>query len=586
MKIVSLNTKRTYDIHPTGNTCKIQCPECSNQREKHKNDKPLSWNNIEKVGKCHHCNASFVEWKALKEEKQYNKPIWKNITTLSDKAVKYFESRKISQKTLSEMKIYTDSEWMPQHNASVECICFPYFYDNELINIKFRGPEKSFKLAKDAELILYNLDCVNEYSEIIIVEGEFDALAFIEAGLKNVVSVPNGASKNLTYLDKYIELFDEKKIIIAVDNDPRGFELKQELIRRFGDENCSTIDFRDCKDANEFLIKNDTIALNVLYENRIDVPVSGIVNLDNNYDSIYNLFLNGMQKGIEIGDDLDKIVTWESGRLAIWTGIPSHGKSEVLDYVNVKMNIQNKWKIAYFSPENFPIEYHFSKIFSKISGKSFNSKFINKNEFEHVYNYIKDNFYFLMPEDNFTIDTILEKAKFLIRKKGIKVLIIDPYNKIEHKRTSGQSETEYISVLLDKLVNFARRNDILIHLVAHPTKMKKDIKNIKYEVPTLYDIAGSANFYNKADYGITVYRNWKPEETTDIYIQKVKFKHLGDGGVMQKRYNSINGRYEYYGLLPEQFTFDNMLTRPIEDNYINFENKQVNTGIVEIDSPF
>jgi len=105
------------------------------------------------------------------------------------------------------------------------------------------------------------------------------------------------------------------------------------------------------------------------------------------------------------------------------------------------------------------------------------------------------------------------------------------------------SETEYISKFLDKITTFAKTYDVLINLVAHPTKMKMDAARLKYEVPTLYDIAGSAHFYNKADYGICIYRNYETK-LTEFHVQKVKFKHLGEGGTIYKKYNYNNGRYE------------------------------------------
>jgi twinkle protein len=96
---------------------------------------------------------------------------------------------------------------------------------------------------------------------------------------------------------------------------------------------------------------------------------------------------------------------------------------------------------------------------------------------------------------------------------------------------------------------FARFNDVLVILVAHPKKMQK--QGNKFDVPTLYDISGSAHFYNKADYGLCVYRKGRPEDQgggyenqVEIHIQKVKFKHLGECGAVELKYNYNNGRFE------------------------------------------
>jgi twinkle protein len=105
------------------------------------------------------------------------------------------------------------------------------------------------------------------------------------------------------------------------------------------------------------------------------------------------------------------------------------------------------------------------------------------------------------------------------------------------------SETHYISSFYDKLGNFAKRKNVMVILVAHPTQLKRE--NGKYEVPNLYDISGSANFYNKTDFGMTDYRDMIEQETK-VHIQKVKFKHLGEPGVCSWKYNINNGRYEAY----------------------------------------
>lgn len=165
---------------------------------------------------------------------------------------------------------------------------------------------------------------------------------------------------------------------------------------------------------------------------------------------------------------------------------------------------------------------------------------LKRSDYENACDHIENNFYFIYPEDNFGIDTILEKASFLIKKRGIKGLIIDPYNTIDHQIEPGMSETNYISIILSKLVTFARQKDILIFLVAHPRKM--EIKNGVPVAPNLYDVNGSANFYNKADFGLTVYRDSALNQVR-IDVHKVKFKHLGSCGSAYFTYNYANGRY-------------------------------------------
>ena len=181
-------------------------------------------------------------------------------------------------------------------------------------------------------------------------------------------------------------------------------------------------------------------------------------------------------------------------------------------------------------------------MFEKYTGKQFSRRKSEQIDFDIAYEYIQENFFYILPEKDLTIDKILNNARSYIKSKGIKILVIDPFNKLEHQQGKYQTETQYISVFLDKLIMFAKVNDILIFLVAHPRKLEKSA------VPTLYDIAGSSHFYNKTDYGFTVHRvfdnNNLMTNEIEVHWQKIKFKNLGDQGVNELVYNYENGRFE------------------------------------------
>lgn len=519
------------------------CPVCQVGK---KTNASLSWNKEKEIGHCHKCDNTFFK-EFIKQEKEFVKPEFKNNTSLSDKAVGWFRTRGISQFTLRDMKITEGLEWMPQKGKEVNTIQFNYFNDEELINTKFRTGDKNFKMVSGAELILYNLNAIKETEECIIVEGEMDALTLIECGFKHVVSVPNGANKknnNLKYLDNCIEFFEnKKKIIIATDNDIPGQKLRTELSARLGVEICYKIDFAELKDFNDVLVNKGKDEVISILSNAVAFPIDGVYSATDYINELTSLYENGMQKGLTIDNELDEFISFETQRLYTITGIPGHGKSEFLDFIIERLNIKHGIKTGYFTPENRPLQLHIAKMSEKIIGKSFSKEWMKKEEFEMAINHIKENFFYIEPKDNFSLETILQKARHLVFTKGIKALIIDPYNKLEHNITPGQSETNYISKFLDVLINFAIRNNIMIFLVAHPTKIPKE--NKKFNVPTLYDIAGSAHFYNKTDFGICVYRD-KETNIATVHIQKVKFKHLGTEGTCPFEYNVINGRYTFY----------------------------------------
>lgn len=540
---------------------KTFCPQCHKDRHD-KRDKSLSVDLDKGVWNCHYCGFSghleydehekqkwmeqqpWYQRTKMRQKPAYKKPQPRPITPISDKAKAWFKGRGISEETLLALKVTEGLEWMPQKQGQANTVQFNYYHNGELVNTKFRTGDKCFKLCSGAELLPYNIDAIKGQKECLITEGEMDCLSFYECGRHDVVSVPNGANSNLDYLDDYIEeYFDDKETIyIASDSDTKGVLLRDELLRRFGVERCRVLEYGEgCKDANEHLMKFGRESLLQCIASAPEIKMEGVFTVQDFEQSLDALFENGWQKGVTIGhDNFDRLCSFETKRLCIVTGIPGSGKSEFIDEIAERLNMRYGWRFAYFSPENAPLAYHASKLIEKFTGKHFNRQSLSYGEYKQVKEHIEQDFYFIAPTDNYRVDTILEKAKYLVRRRGIKALVIDPYNRLESEQ-GGRSETQYISGLLDKLTNFAQRNDILIILMAHPTKQPRN-KDGVIEAPTLYDISGSANFFNKADFGIVVHRN-RLENTVEVHIQKVKFRHLGECGTALFKYNLNNGRY-------------------------------------------
>ena len=550
------------------------CPQCSADRKK-KHEKCLSLNLDEGLFMCHHCGwngsvAEEEEWEKEERKEQWKKqhtPMKKKVVEykvpkhegskqLSERMIAYFAKRGISEHTLHECGITEGMEMMPRKDDDPQegmtmrnTIQFNYYLNGELVNTKFRTADKKFKMVSGARLIPYNIDSIKGQSYCLITEGEVDTLSFHEIGYTSVVSVPSGGGhKTLEWLDDFIEeYFDDKETIyIASDADTKGVEMKDELVRRFGIERCKVItDYGEgCKDANDVLQKYGKDALKAVIEKADYIPVEGVFAVRDFEKDLDALFEKGLSKGCTMGfPNLDETFSVETKRLMIVTGIPGMGKSEFIDQMAERLNIRYGWKGAFFSPENAPKQLHASKLISKFSGLAFGARYMSREEYQYTKDYIDNNMYFIFPSDNFKLDNILEKAKYLVRRYGVKMVVIDPYNRLESEQ-GNQTETKYISELLDKLTNFAQINDVLMVLMAHPAKQRKN-ENGKYDIPTLYDISGSANFYNKADFGLAVHRD-KEEGTTIVSIQKVKFKHLGEPKDVKFKYDLPNGRYLPY----------------------------------------
>lgn len=571
--ILSLATMELYEIKANKHgENQSTCPECSHLRSpKNQKAKCFSYNMEKECGYCSHCFSRFVKHNPF-EKKEYLKPSFEfqNFTKISDKLVKWFEGRGISQKTLLTYKISEKKEYLPQTEKEENCIVFPFFRKDELINLKFRDAKKNFKLSSGAELIWFNYDAILNYEEIIICEGEIDALSFIQAGFENVVSVPNGA--NIGKMDYFNSSFEDlnkvKSFIIATDNDVKGIELKNDLVRRLGMEKCKTVSFNQYKDINELLMAEGADMVQNVIKNAKFLTLPDIYAVDDFKNDLLDFFKNGIPQGKTIDiPELDKVIRWETGRFGVVTGIPGMGKGEFIDFVCCKLNLIYNWPIGFYKPEDMPLKVHFAKLYLKIGGREFKEGTITETEAHNGMSFINKNFFWVNPPIDINIDEILSKFEYLVKAKGCKVFVIDPWNRVEQSAQHSDNERLFIKKNLIKMNNFAKRTDSLLFLIAHPTKMSKDDKG-KYLIPGPYNISGSADFLNMADYTLTVHRNQdeqgKYETFGSVVVQKTKInKTLGDTGTWPYWYNINNGRYitDHMSGEPKQWDNTNWITK-------------------------
>lgn len=536
-----------FNINTNGRTSgrmKTFCPECHDRR-RDKRDKSLSVNLDNGLAYCHYC-----DWKVnanVREKKTFQKYTPPQPAVLRDAHVDWFKKeRGILSGALIAAGITSAEEYIPQTKRKESCICFNYYEGDRLVNTKFRTLDKLFKFVTGKELIPYNINGILGEPQCIFVEGELDALSFFEIGRTDVISVPNGANTNLSWMDRFVEShFEDKKVIyICVDTDRKGQELRDELVRRLGAERCRIVDLSPAKDANEVLCLPDgRNLLRQALEKAPMAPLEGVYGAEDIEDELLALFENGLGKGADTGwENLDALCTFELGRLCVITGVPGCGKSEFVDELVLRLNLRHHWKAAFFSPENMPLSYHVQKLSEKLIGKGFHKGLMTPVEYRSTVSYLQENIVSILPKEDFTADNILLKARELVHRRGIRLLILDPYNALEHRIPAGMTETQYISAFLDSLKNFAIRNRCLVILVAHPHKMHRDPVTNRSALPDLYNINGSAAFNNKCDFGLIVERN-REAKVTRVHVKKVKFRHLGDQGTASYVYNQSNGRF-------------------------------------------
>ena len=528
-----------YDLE-VGKTQGV-CPWSTQCRKPSNHKKKCSSYDWERgLGTCHNCNKTYqlhtYERKG-KSDKEYTKPdssphVVQYNSELSDKVLKWFESRGISPQTLDYCNVTETKEWMPQTGKDENTIRFNYYMGNELINIKYRDGRKNFKLYKGAEKIFYNINSIIGHDSCVITEGEIDALSFVEAGVRNVVSVPNGATlnqNNLDYLDNCIDYFENKeKIILAVDQDEAGLALQQEFIRRLGAEVCYLIDLKDCKDANEYLNTYGADALKNLVTIAKPVPLENVSTLKDVEEDLKDFVKNGFKPGYQVGlKNFDKIFSTYTGQFITVTGIPSSGKSDFVDQMVVGYNNNYNWKTAFASPENQPTYLHAHKLMRKVWQDMPSPSDIGGGKWKQVSEHVNDNFYFI-DMDKYDLESVLRKGAELVKRKGIKCLVIDPYNKVRDTRAVSDDVNRYTMDYLTKIEVFAKKYDVLVFIVAHPTKMMKG-QDGKIEEPTMYNIKGGGEWYDASYHGLLVHRDYQAKNTK-VKVLKVKFQNLGENG--------------------------------------------------------
>ncbi|GLI58737.1 hypothetical protein VaNZ11_000492 [Volvox africanus] len=388
------------------------------------------------------------------------------------------------------------------------------------------------------------------------------------------------------------------RFTIATDNDPAGQALRRELLRRLGRERCWEVlswdnenqldaerggmdssspgaaarsrGFR--KDANDVLMLDGPSQLAVVLEGAQPAKVAGLTTFKEYEMEIAAYFQrqDPLQLGVSTGwSCLDPFYRVAPGELTIVTGVPNSGKSEWLDALMVNLAENHGWAFALCSMEKQPLP-HLKALIEKRVRKPFRPvirmtpsgpQMVEAMGLEEVvagFNWLADHFHLIRYEEEDdtggpTIDWVLQKARTAVLRFGIRGLLIDPYNELDSRRPRDTSETDFIREMLTKVRRFARDTECHVWFVAHPRQQKV----LTGQAPGLYDISGSAHWFNKTDNGIVVHRRFEerthPETgkryrvalpEVDIKLQKVRNKDIGTQGEAYLLYDKATGRYE------------------------------------------
>jgi twinkle protein len=572
------------DSHKAGVNQRALCPHCSAGRRKSRekclvvriddDGMGVTWDC--KNGDCGNPKGGArihseqhlrtVETRPRKVEEARPLPVTAS-SPLPPDAMHFFEDRGISKATLEKNGVYWTTAYFSSLGCEVPAIAFPFRFNGEVVNVKQRTPEKQFAQTKGGLQCLYGIDDIGDADTLVIVEGEIDKLSLNEIGMWNVVSVPAGApamakkgepSKDdarFQWLSIHADRLGKiQKFIIATDGDGPGEALADEIARRLDRLKCYRVTWPDgqdvvCKDGNDVLRFHGPQSLRECIENAKAYPVVGLYEVGDYRDAVFTLYREGMSRGVAPGwPSLDKLYSVRPGDFTAVTGYPNGGKSEFLDALTMNLAMRHGWKFALCSFEN-AVDRHISKLAQKWLGLPFfdgPSRRMAETELGRALDWVQQHYFFIrFHDESATIDAILEKARAAVLRHGIRGLILDPFNEIEHARPSNMNETEYVSQMLAKVKRFAQNNGVHTWFVAHPTKPSRDsVSNGRVAVPGLHDISGSAHWANKSDWGLVVHRDPKDRDAlTEIWITKVRDTAFGEKGTAYLRYDRRTGRY-------------------------------------------
>lgn len=462
---------------------------------------------------------------------------------IAEKHRDWIEARGISVELAEKLGLETVKE------DGAAWLRVPYVKAGVVVNHKYRlTSDKRHKMDRGAPLGLFNHDCLLEKSDqpVVITEGEWDAITAIQLGWR-AVSVPNGApveasddpgaEKRYAYLwDARRQLNDVARFIIATDGDAPGIALRHDLIALLGPVRCAFVEYPDgTKDLNEVLIKHGSEAVAQCLNNAKTVPVAGLHKLSD-FPNQPPLPMTDLQiPGLEGSFGL------VPATFSLITGYAGHGKSSLTMKMIANL-IAAGTRVTIASFETLPKPILERRLMAALDERAEHDPTIWRN-YDAV-RILHDRLTVIAntpdEEHELDLDALIDLMETAVARHESKLCVIDPFNEIEHKRLRDETETEYVGRFIRTVKRFCHRTGCAVWLVAHPRKPHTDGNP---RPPSLYDLAGSANFANKADYGLVVHRPDMEQNEIDVVVTKVRMGLPGRCGRATLRFDPARSRY-------------------------------------------
>lgn len=447
-----------------------------------------------------------------------------------------------------------DPELLVRHGvgASVRlggsAIGIPFVDDGKVVAMKHRtiSGEKRFTQEAGGKQVLFNIDCLRDdtlkHEPIIITEGELDCFAALQAGFPRTVSVPGGAPSTPAKGDRKYAFLDEATallkgpIILATDSDDPGRILREDLALRLGTHRCKWVRYpKGCKDLNDALRQYGSKGVQESIRRAQPMPIRGYFELSEIPEPPEN---PAFDTGI-VG--LKEHYKLRLGDFCVVTGVPGHGKSSFINELCARMAQNHGWKTIFASFEQAPRD-HRRALRSFYAEKL--EKFMSHDDCKSADAWIERHFGFIYPDEDDEVDLkwLLEVIAQAVLRKEAQLVVIDPWNELDHIRPPDMTMTEYVGFAIKTLKKFARKYRVHMIVAAHPAKMQRN-KDGTYPIPSLYDISDSAHWSNKPDIGIVIHRENLTDNETKIRILKSRYADIGVPGEIKGAWSVDRTRY-------------------------------------------
>jgi len=287
-----------------------------------------------------------------------------------------------------------------------------------------------------------------------------------------------------------------------------------------------------------------------------DQDNEGMIDYVSFTERLLQVAMEGDRVGAEISlKSFSDIFRFRGTGILTVTGIPGHGKTEFIDQCILDLARLYNQETLVAGFEQTP-EEHVLKLIRKMIGKDVGCKSYlgskeNVDEIVKVSKFVTSKIKHIDTiKQGSDIKNLLQISAKQIQKSreggkiGIKYVVIDPYNMLSIKGSRLQG-FEKVEDILRKITIFSHQMDVLVILVAHPVKIKKDEKTKMYEVPDFYSVKGSSAFFEMSYHGLVVYREgYLSSDKVLVRVLKVKQANLGK--TMEEvylGYDKNSGRY-------------------------------------------